>query len=83
MSVNHISTEDFLKKWSDLEKPKGPCPFCGLHTLEKRLLLSGRIWTYCKTCDSPPERRPDLDARVIAHWEKLIPKGKENLNEPL
>ena len=78
-----MSPEEFFKKWSDIETSNGPCPSCGLYALEHRLLLNGQTWTYCTKCDSPTERRPDLEARVIVRWKTLIPQGKENLNEPL
>ena len=83
MSVNHISPEDFFKKWSDLEKQNNPCPSCGLYALQHRLLLNGQTWTYCTKCDSPTERRPDLESRVIVRWKDALTQGKENLNEPL
>jgi hypothetical protein len=81
MSIHDGPFEELFKKWNDLKKKNGPCPFCGLHTLEHRLLLSGRLWTHCQTCDPFPVLRPDLEARVIAHWTKWISQEKENLNE--
>jgi hypothetical protein len=79
MSINHMSPEEFFKKWNDIEKQL--CPCCGLYNLDHQLLLNGQTWTYCTTCDSPTERRPDLESRVIARWKDLKAQLQEKPHE--
>jgi hypothetical protein len=76
-----MSSEELFNKWNELKKQNGPCPSCGLHTVQNELLETGKTWTFCTNCDFPSELRTARESRIIGLWKQMRTPSQEKPHE--